>query len=296
MKRRIDLMIVGAHKAGSTSLFRYLSEHSKIHTPHRSEMSFFLYDHEYEKGYEKAFTKYFGTFPSGCKILVAKLATAMYSKEAIERLKEHNPDIHIAVVLRNPVSRAYSAYWFARRKGTEDAATFEEGLAREEGRLKEGWLKWTTNAYVFNSTYYPHIERLYKIFGRERVHVFLTEELHKNPMQVCGSLLEGFDLGEGFTPDVGKRHNTAGMARSQIAARFYAWLIQPKNPVMAVLRASVPGFIANRLTSAFLKLNEKEFTPPPINPETKKRLIALFRPHNDRLAAILGRSLENWNG
>lgn len=296
MTKRIDLMIVGAQKSGSTSLFRYLSEHPGIHTHPQSEMSFFMNDHEYGEGYDKTFSRYFTGFPSGNRVLLAKHAMAMYSEAAIKRIHSHNPEIHVAVVLRNPVARAYSAYWYARRNGWEDARTFEDALDREEARLKEGWLKWRNCAYTLNGCYFEHIARLHDTFSKSRVHVFLSEDLHKDPLAVCVSMLEKFDLGEGFAPDVGRRHNTAGMARSQGVASVFAWLMKDTNPVRAALRIFIPSSVSHRLRKGFLELNEKDFSPPPMNLETKRRLIAAFREHNDRLAAILDRNLDNWNG
>ena len=41
-------------------------------------------------------------------------------------------------MLRNPVDRAYSAYWYAIQMGREDKKTFEEAISVEEERLKKG--------------------------------------------------------------------------------------------------------------------------------------------------------------
>ena len=52
MARPIDLMIVGAQKAGTTSLLRYLGNHSSICIHEKPEILFFLIDEEYQKGYK----------------------------------------------------------------------------------------------------------------------------------------------------------------------------------------------------------------------------------------------------
>lgn len=294
MPKKIDLMIVGAQKSGSTSLFRYLSEHPEFHAHRHSEMSFFMYDHEYREGYERAFSRYFGRFPAGKSVLLAKHAMAMYSGTALERIHRHNPDICIAVILRNPLDRAYSAYWYARRNGWEDALTFEDALDREKARLREGWLKWRNSAYVFNGSYYPHVKRLYDTFGEGRVHVFLLEDLQKSPLDVCKALIYHFDVSADFDPSVAKRHNRGGMARSEGLARAFAWFLQPDNPVKNAVRTLTPDSLSYRLREGFLKLNEREFTPPPMDPGTRTRLAGHFRPLNCRLGELLGRDLAGW--
>jgi len=51
----IDLMIIGAQKAGTTSLKNYLGEHPEICTHERIEFMFFVNEQEYKQGYKKIF-------------------------------------------------------------------------------------------------------------------------------------------------------------------------------------------------------------------------------------------------
>ena len=156
---KIQLMIVGAQKAGTSSLLRYLAQHPDIHTHAQPEMTFFLQAREYTRGYEWAFGKYFTGQNSHDEIqdkhLIAKNVMVMHSPEVMQRIYEHNPEIHLVVLLREPVARAYSAYWWARRRGWENIKTYEEALAAEETRLNEGWFKWRQCAYQYNGIYYP---------------------------------------------------------------------------------------------------------------------------------------------
>ena len=133
MNQPIQLMIVGTQKSGTSSLLRYLAQHPDIHTHSQSEMTFFLQDHEYTRGYESAYAKYFAQCSENCK-LIAKNVMVMYSHDIMQRIYQHNPKIHLVVLLREPVARAYSAYWWARRRGWENITSFEEALAAEQHR------------------------------------------------------------------------------------------------------------------------------------------------------------------
>ena len=59
--RKIDIAIIGAQKAGTTSLKNYLGEHSEVTTHPHTEFSFFADEDQFESGYNNVFEKYFGT-------------------------------------------------------------------------------------------------------------------------------------------------------------------------------------------------------------------------------------------
>src|SRR5262245_11979337 len=108
---KIDAMIVGAQKSGTTSLLRYLSQHPMIEAHLPEEFSFFVRDAEYELGIESAFTRFFtGTDFSDPKVVVAKNAGMCYNEVALGRLKNHHPGVIVIMVIRNPVDRAWSSY------------------------------------------------------------------------------------------------------------------------------------------------------------------------------------------
>jgi hypothetical protein len=147
-------------------------------------MCYFVHD-EFKKGYDHVFQKYFGNNLNKGKILLAKHVMIMYSQEAVDRLHNHNPQMQIIAMLRNPIRRAYSAYWYARRMGWENIMTFEDAIKAEPYRLREGWLKWSNCAYLSNGEYYTHIVRLMKRFNEEQIHIYILEDMKNNPDKVC---------------------------------------------------------------------------------------------------------------
>jgi hypothetical protein len=295
MVRPIQLMIAGAQKAGTTSLFRYLTQHPQLSThPHR-EMSFFSHALEYDQGYERVFNKYFPEAGSGNKTIVAKDVMAFNSQQALERLYAHNPELHIVVLLRHPVRRVYSAYWYARSRGWEPIKSFEQAIEAEPGRLAQDGFKWRYCAYLDTSTYYRHIEVLWQRFGREKVHVYLTEDLHENPRRLCQDIYSILDLDSAFTPAVEKRHNESSMARSELFASVFSKFTGSTSWAKMFARTFFSSAMIYKVKHAILALNDKEFRPPPMTEETKRRLTEYFKPHNIRLSELLGRELPLWN-
>jgi hypothetical protein len=302
--RKIQLMIVGAQKAGTSSLLRYLAQHPDIHTHAQPEMTFFLQEREYTRGYEWAFAKYFAGEHTDSEIagkqLIAKNVMVMHSPEVMQRIYEHNPEVHLVVLLREPVARAYSAYWWARRRGWENIKTYEAALAAEETRLNEDWFKWRQCAYQYNSVYYPHVKNLITQFGSRRVHCILTDELKDDAEAVCQHLFNHIGVRADFKPVIGERHNRAVMPRSERFNYLFTQFLASHNPLRRIIRKLIPDATAYKLRKAVLDWNDNprknmESVPPPINPETRERQMAYFEPFNAQLAELLDRDLSAWN-
>ena len=286
---KIDIMIVGAQKAGTSSLAQYLDVHPEVVTHEALEMTYFVREEEYQAGYEVAFDLYFPHHQPGRKVL-AKSVGVMYLPQAIERLKEHNPHVQVVATLRDPVKRAYSAYWYARRTGYETLDTFEKALAAEAERLSAGGDVQHT-AYLHRGYYAEQIENLYQHFERDQVHIIVLDDLKGRSEEVVAELLP--KLGLSATVELKATetvHNASAAAKFEGVARFMA----QGSPLKRAVRKLVPKKLRAKVRSTVKNLNEKEFTPPPIASETEQRLCAQLRPEVEKLEALLGRDLSGW--
>ena len=113
------------------------------------------------------------------------------------------------------------AYWYARSRGWESIKSFEKAIEAEPSGLAEDGSKWRYCAYLDTSTYDRHIEVLLERFGGERIHVYLTEELHENPQRICQGIYRTH-LDATFMPEVERLHNESSMARSELFARVFS--------------------------------------------------------------------------
>lgn len=292
--KTIRLLIAGAPKAGSTSLLQYLSQHPIIVTHRQPEMSYFVIDHEFDAGYDAAVAKYFPNAPAD-SCLIAKHVHAMFSADAERRMLAYNPGLHIALLLRNPIQRAHSAYWYCRRRGWENLQTFEQALEAEPGRLAQGWYENRANAYLHNGVYHPHVRRLIEAFGEDRVHVFLTDDMAEDAAKMCQTLFQAVGVDPKFAPDLTRRHNAAAAARHEPLARAMARAFQSKGPVKRSIRKFIPHRVTGWIRGAVMRANEKPFTPPPMSPDTRDGLVEHFAPHNRALGELIGRDLSTWS-
>ncbi len=283
-------MVVGAPKSGSTALFSYLAAHPDVTGHVHREMPFFGRDEEFARGWDHAVEKYFP--PSvGDAPRIAQHTMAMYDPAAVARIVETTTALVVAV-LRNPVPRAYSHYQYARLRGWEDAATFEEGLAREAGRPVSAPPQARDMQYVGNGLYAPHVRRLLDAVPPERLRIYLSEDLRRAAPEICAELFALAGLAP-YEPDVTKGHNEGRAPRSARFARAFLAVQRPGSPLRR-LAARVPSRTLHRLRYLVNRWNESPATIPPMDPRTAARLREEFAGPNAALAEALGRSLDAW--
>lgn len=287
--RSIDAMIVGAQKAGTTSLARYLAQHPDICSHERLELSYFVDEHDFRLGYPANFERYFG----GCgatPLLLAKSVTVMTEQRLVRRLQDHNPAMRLIAVLRDPVDRAYSAYWWARSVGYESIETFEEALAADPARHRNDPAKLRNTSYVAFGEYAGQIEALVQAFGWRQVRVYLYDDLAASPEDVVKDTLRFLEIDPAFVPRVNDLENTAAVPRSVVLAR----MLSAGHPLKRAIRTALPHGMAEHWKRRVTRWNRVPFTPPPMDPRTRDRLAAHFAPHNRRLAELLNRDLSSW--
>jgi hypothetical protein len=283
-------MIVGAPKSGSTALFQYLADHPDVRSHVHREMPFFGRDDEFARGWEHAVTKYFPPSSGGAP-LVAKHTMAMYDPVAVRRIVDTTQALVVAV-LRNPVPRAYSHFHYARLRGWEDAATFEEGLARETARAVSAPPQARDLQYVGNGVFAPHVRTLLETVPPERLRIYLSDDLRRGAHDICAELFDLAGLAP-YEPDVTTRHNEGRAPRSARFARAFLAVQQPGSPVRRLV-ARVPSRTLYRVRHLVNRWNEGPATIPPMAPETAARLRNRFAEPNAELAELLGRSLTAW--
>jgi hypothetical protein len=288
--RPIDTMIAGAQKAGTSSLAYYLGQHPEICTHKRLELSYFVDELDYALGYAENFDRYFAHCSAGSRLL-GKSVTVMTEPRLIDRMREHNPRMRLLVILRNPVDRAYSAYWWARRKGYETLPTFEAALDADPARHGGNVVKVRSTSYRPFGHYAPQIAALFDRFGREQVQVHLFEDLKADAPGVCARAFEHIGVDPAFAPDVSTRRNTSSLPRSSGLAR----LLSAQHPLKRGLRRVLPKGMAEAWKRRAERWNRVSFSQPPMRPETREALVRHFRPLNDELAELIGRDLSAWN-
>ncbi|GAB5524356.1 MAG: sulfotransferase [Roseivirga sp.] len=283
-------MIVGAHKAGTSSLAQYLDHHTSLTTHDQLEMTFFIRDEEYEKGYDRIFDSYFND-KGNRGIVFAKNVGVMYSEVALKRLHDHNPDCKLIISLRNPVDRAYSNYWYSLSQGWENEKTFEAALSKEERRTREKEKFAHHNSYIDRGMYAKHITQILKYFPSEQLHIVLLDEIKANPEKVIESIYRFIGIPQIGAKSGSKVHNKATTPKSAKLATLMAG----GSIVSKAVKLVTPKRTRDLLRRKIQSFNKTDFEPPKMKPETRELLIDKFESANKDLSKILGVSLNHWN-
>jgi Sulfotransferase domain len=272
-----NLFIPGAPKAGTTSLWRYLSAHPEIYMSPVKEPGFLSRDPG--GGGIRDEETYLRLFAAGSAHRWRGEATIAYFTDPTspDRIKSSSPGSKIIIMLRDPVERAYSDYWYFVRREQEERS-FREAVDQVlSGRpLPRG-----TVDYIERSSYVPPLERYFDAFG-DNVLVLFQEELRDDPQGELDKLYEFLGLDAAFARDIAPQaQNRFEVPRNGLAAR-----VVRARPLLAVGRR-----LPMRPRRKLVELATVRRTKPKMDPETRNRLRALYEPERRPLERMLGRTL-----
>jgi hypothetical protein len=251
-----DFAVIGVGKGGTTFLYHLLTQHPLVERAAAKELHFF--DNYFDLGIEW----YRGCFPTpssddGRRTITGEATPGyLFHPRAPERMAEVVPWARLITLLRNPVDRAYSAYYKDVRHGSKNNRTFEEAIglvvaagARKTRPLGEGSKTAGRESrpgpdkdseYLSKGVYVDHLLRWSKFFSEEQMLVLKSEDFFGDPVETLKIVLDFLDLPE--------------------------WEPEP-----AQLQQ---------------KRNTREYEK--MNPKTRRRLDEFFEPHNKRLYDYLG--------
>ena len=181
-----DFLVLGAMKAGTSSLFQLLLRHPDLRGPYRKEVHYFGHAHRAGRslGWYRA---HFPRRRGGRWLTGEATPDYLYDPEVPARIRETLPDARLIAVLREPVGRAVSHYFHEVRMGRE-TLPIEEAFALEDARLAhaaalgEGGRETLHHAgYRHRGLYAEQIERYLALFPRERLLVLGSGELRRAP-------------------------------------------------------------------------------------------------------------------
>jgi hypothetical protein len=195
---RVDFVIGGTQKGGTSALDSFLRQHPEICMPtSRKELHFF--DREDENRDYKEYHANFKPKPQH-RVIGEASPIYIYWETAPYRIWKYNPQMKWILALRNPVERAFSA-WNMETKRGKDKLTFADAIEREPERCREALpLQHRVYSYVDRGFYAQQVRRLFNIFGKENVLVLLSEELRYEHQKTLRSVFEFLGVDSSFVP------------------------------------------------------------------------------------------------
>ena len=124
------VLVIGAHKGGTSALFHYLAQHPRLSASREKEVDFFGSDLRYGHGLRWYSARWSWRAPADSIRLEASPQYMFEAPKAAGRIRADLPEVRLIAVLRNPVHRAYSAWQMYRRELAKNPR-FYENLARD---------------------------------------------------------------------------------------------------------------------------------------------------------------------
>ena len=180
--KRIDFVICGTQKGGTTALHTMLESHPDVGMGSTKEIHYFDDDGRFSGG-DLTYEEYHAHFTwNGVAHLRGETTPIyMYWEPAPRRMMEYNPDLRLIVILRNPIDRAFS-HWNMERNRNAEPLEFADALRAEPERLKrERSGQHRVFSYADRGRYARQLQRLWAFFPREQVLVLKSESFREDP-------------------------------------------------------------------------------------------------------------------
>lgn len=272
-----NFFIIGAAKAGTTSLFHYLDQHPDVFMAEQKELHYFC-----DPDCAQWLSLYQAHFPVDAK--VRGEASTLYTRSpAIPgvpgRMAALVPDARLVYLLRDPVERALASWREERFHVTERRPAHEAFAIPEDPH----------NPYVAASRYAEQLQGFLEHFPAQQVLVLDQQELATDPSGLVARVLDFLDLAPGDI-DTGQRHNEAG---TKFEYGDLGHRLRFSAPARAVRRMPVP--VRRALTAPARRFLRRPIAPPELSDELMQRLRDTLAPDARRLREMTGLELAHWS-
>ena len=274
-----NLVGCGAGKSGTTSLHYYLSQHPQIFMAPVKET------HYFSKHFDKGENWYRSHFEGWTREpIIGEFSTTYMNYPTVPaRIAELIPQAKLMFLLRNPIERAYSNYWFSVNIGAQAPdSTFSDVIRTQKGN----------QYYVSPGFYYDLLSRFLGYFDRNQIYILITEELQKEPVQQMSSCYKYLGIDPSFVPNVNQKFNVTVTTSNKWKKRAdQNWLVLKRKLRPYFLR--YPTSIRQRLSKMEQLFRLQMFSEdrPPILKEDRDYLADIFQEHNNKLANFMEREL-----
>ena len=188
-------IIIGAMKSGTTSLFRYLSQHPELAPTSDKELNYFADDDNWARGADW-YESHFDFDPTMHRY--AMEASTHYTKRpsfpnAADRMAQVDADFKLIYLVRDPIRRMESHLTHGLYKG----------WLGERKHIKD-------HPHVIAvSRYHYQLEAFRAHFPKDDLLVMRLGQLKEDPHAVVERVLEFLDLPTDIDLDTGRRHNSS---------------------------------------------------------------------------------------
>jgi hypothetical protein len=281
---KVNLLIPGAGRSGTTSLCKILEEHPQVCFSGIKEIHFFSLTDLHQRG-DSYYHSFFGHYNN--EPVKASADTYLFiDHDAIQRVYDYNPDMKFIIMLRDPVSRAYSSYNYAVNYGYESPKiSFSQAITEEPARIKQESIITQNNlGHIETGRYYKHITQWMNTFPEENFLLFKTSDLNENFGALWKRVCNFLDI-EFIQPTQHEALNKNAIPANKKLEQF---LLNRDLPLRKLIRNLTPKFIKSLLIGSGIvqkmhDINRTEAKYKKINSQEKELAFSLLKDDIEKL-------------
>jgi hypothetical protein len=272
-----NFFIIGAAKAGTTSLHFYLDQHPDLFMAEMKELHYFC-DPDFER-WESLYREH---FPADATIR-GEGSTLYTRSPAIPgvpaRIAAKVPDAKLVYLVRDPVERALAS-WREERFHVTERRPAEVAFANPED---------PHNAYVAASRYAEQLDGYRQHFADDQILVLDQRELAADAATVVERVIAFLGL-PSYDIDTTTRHNEGG---TKFEYGDLGHRLRFSGPARVVRKLPAP--VRAALTAPARRYLRRQVPTPDLPEDLMARLRDVLRPDAARLRELTGLELEHWS-
>lgn len=314
MKKQPNFFIVGAPKAGTTSLYHYLRQHPEIYMSPLKEPNYFAseirpenFGAEFQEWVQRetrelreylcrpVLEQRFGGIVADWKdyLKLFEAVTAekaigeasvcyLWSRTAARNIFSAVPGAKLLMILRNPADRAFSQYLHAVTNGwVRESFRARIDVALGRGREPFGIL----NPFLEFGLYYEQVKRYLEFFPAANLRIYLFEDYQKQPGSVLADIFCFLDVDPSFEPNISQRHLEPRIPRS---VKLAYWL--KRYGIWEGVRKISPPAVRSAFRTVAFRKRESVL----MDAEARKLLTVYYQDDVRQLSDLLCRDLNAW--
>ena len=313
VKQSLDFIVIGAQKAGTTSLFEHLRRHPELCLPAGKEVPYFSHDLNYRLDWQDYLRRAFPFADPSCKwgtVTPHYMVGGIYDAGGAQdqgdertvplRIREKLPDVRLITIIRDPVERARSHHAMAVMNGWDrrDFSQATRELLRPDALALARRNPAETTGYVVWGEYGRILAGYLEVFPPAQLLVLYTSDLKSNAEKVLRNVYGFLGVDPAFVPE-----SLGTTYRPSAATRRVRWLdldaVQAAASESGVARAAwhtIPERTRRRIDVRFNRFNYRfdlwNRRPGPLagsrHDAAERALRAHYEEDADRLARLLG--------
>lgn len=313
-----NFFIVGAAKAGTTSLYYYLKQHPDIYMSPVKEPHYFAKDIDINKfsiDYKKnslilnkenianfnllelhsAYVRDFETYKQlfkhrkNEKVIGEASVSYLYSKVAAKEIYNYNPNAKILIILRDPIERAFSHYLMNLSLGLTTKKDFIKEVMEDYEKKEKGW--GISHLYIELGLYSDQIKRYLEIFPKENIKIVKFEMLKNYTEETLKDIFKFLGVeNSNFKIDLSIK-NASYIPTNPLINRFLNMYILNtiRTKIRPYIHPSIWQILSKTYRNIFFKKNK-----PILTHEDRIILLDYFINDIKKVEDLTSLNLKNW--